>query len=112
MWQHSESPPQQELELTDTSLNYKRRLRNDAVSSQRRDISNVPSSTRCRPKSLLLDTSIARHRHVTKKLRNLSLILVDRKSDHVIANARTRRGAFLLHDNPLYGKTSSICNIG
>ncbi len=64
------------------------------------------SSTRCRPKSLLLDTSIARHRHVTKKLRTLSLLLTcDRKpgQGHVVSQPR-RRSPYLLYDNPLYGR--------
>lgn len=70
-------------------------------------------TTRGRPKSLMLDTSIARHSHVTKKLRTLSLMLTH-SSRHrrppavsTCQQYATRRcHGYQLHNNPLYGMLS------
>jgi hypothetical protein len=80
------------------------------------DIVARPSASHCRPKSLLLDASVARHRHVTKKLRtlSLSLLLSDRLHGHLTSlGARLTslkgRCAYVLHNNPLYANGRTTC---
>lgn len=71
---------------------------------------NDVTTMRRRPKSLMLDTSIARHSHVTKKLRTLSLMLTH-SSRHRKPPATSsyqqyairRCHGYQLHNNPLYG---------